>query len=563
LDLRRLRTFAGLTLVALLAAAAPAHAEFTVASLSAAPADPRAAANSDFTIAFRLGGNEQIKDLDLDLPPGVVGNPNNTGSRCSEVAFNDDACPVDSAVGTTTVESTATVALAGVPITASGTIYNLEPRAGEPARLGIVVRPAEGFLDRIYLQSPVSARTTKGDVGLRSTLRDMPRDSKGVPIRIDAISLTLNGAASNGPFMRNPTSCDPATTRISATSYDATNATGSGGFTPTDCASVLFAPRLGAIGGGKGNTGRRAHPGLTTTVAQEATEGSARSVTVKLPPLLAPDLTVLQLCEPDQAVAHTCPATSKVGEAQAFTPLLASPLTGGVFITRNPVGLPQLTVDLQGLLAVQLTGDVALVGGIATTFSGIPDVPLSQFVLRFNGGPGGLIQTSADLCTAKDLNLTGTFAAYSGKTTTTQTPLRVEGCGPAMVVGARALAGRKPVVSVNVTRHATGEKLTGVELTLPRGLKLDRRALARGMKVTAGGRSVGSGHIKASGRKITIALPAGTTADSLRIALRGGAVHADSKLRKRAKRRPNLAFVAVVTDAKGDRVKLTKTIRGR
>jgi hypothetical protein len=560
--LRRLKTFAGLTLVALLTAAAPAHAAFSVDSLSAAPADPRAGAHSDFTIAFRFGGDEQVKDLDLDLPAGVVGDPNATGSKCAEDVFMADACPADSVVGTTAIEATVTVVALPTPITASGTVYNLVPRAGEPARLGIVIAPS-GPLGKIFMQSPVSARTSP-DVGLRSTLRDMPRETLGgASVRTDAISLTLKGTASKGSFMRNPTSCGPATTRISATTYAATTATGSGGFTPTDCAALPFAPRLGATGGGKGNTGRRAHPGLTTTVAQEANEGASRSVQVKLPPQLAPDLTVLQLCEPTDAVNHTCPAASKVGEAQAFTPLLPGPLTGPVHITRNPNGLPTLTVDLQGLLAVQLTGEVTLDGGITTTFNGIPDVPLSLFVLRFSGGPGGLIQTSADLCTATDLNLSGAFTAYSGASTAVTTPLAVEGCGPTLVPTVRGLGGSRPVVAVDVTRHKSGEKLRGIVLTLPGGMKVDKRKLARGLTVTAGKRKVSIRAIKVSGRKLTIAALPGSTAETVRVTLRRGAVVASAKLRRTARQRPSLRFRVDVTDAKGARFVVTEAVNGK
>jgi hypothetical protein len=557
MDLRRLKTFAGLTLLVLLAVAAPARADFSVDAVTAAPADSRAGANSDFTVGFRLGGSEQIKDLDLDLPPGVVGNPNTTGSKCTEAAFTADACPADSTVGSTSIEATALLA----PITASGTIYNLEPHAGEPARLGIVLQPA-GPIGKIFLQSPVSARTTPGDIGLRSTLRDMPKDSAGVPVRVNAVNMTLRGAVSNGAFMRNPTGCDAATTRISATSYDGTTAGGSGGFTPTDCAAVLFAPRLEATGGGKGNTGRRAHPVLTTTVVQGPGEGSARSVQVKLPPQLAPDLTVVGLCEPDQAAAHTCPAQSKVGEAQAVTPLLPTPLSGPVHLTRNPTGLPRLTIDLEGLLAVQLTGDVLLDGGINTTVNGTPDVPLSRFVLRFQGGPGGLIQTSEDLCKARKLDVSGTFNAYSGATRTVSTPLALEGCGPALDAGVRSLGNGRPSVTLRVTRHSTSEKLRGVTFTLPAGLKFDPRALARGASATAGSRKLSLKSLKAKGRTLTIASLPGGSADTVRVVLRRGAVVASAKLRRSARRRPSLTFKAAVVDAKGERVPLTSAVNG-
>src|SRR3954453_23562628 len=87
----------------LLASIAPsAGASFSVDTFGAAPADPRAAAHSNFTVAFDLPGDEKIKDLDLELPPGLVGNPN-AATRCSAAQFGSDNCPASSQVGTTTV----------------------------------------------------------------------------------------------------------------------------------------------------------------------------------------------------------------------------------------------------------------------------------------------------------------------------------------------------------------------------------------------------------------------------------------------------------------------------
>jgi hypothetical protein len=216
---RRAYVLAALLALTLLALASPsAGASFSVDTFSAAPVDPRAAAHSDFTVAFDLPGDEQLKDLDVDLPPGLVGNPN-AAARCSAADFASDSCPAASQVGSTTIEATATIILIPTPITASGDIYNLEPQPGEPARLGIIVRPLVLGLGNIFLQSPVRVRTTS-DFGLTSILRDMPTSSAGIPIKVDSISLTLAAAASGGSFMTNPTSCDAATTRVRATSYD-------------------------------------------------------------------------------------------------------------------------------------------------------------------------------------------------------------------------------------------------------------------------------------------------------------------------------------------------------
>jgi hypothetical protein len=572
MDLRRIITFAGFVLVALLTLAAPASASFSVDSPVAQPVDPRAAAHSDFSLSFDLGGDEKIRDLDLELPPGLLGNPNSTAVRCTEDQLNSDSCPPGSTVGVTTIDADATVVVVPVPITAQGTIYNMQPHAGEPARLGIVVRPLESLgLGKIFLQSPVSVRTAS-DFGLTSILRDMPTTSAGLPIHVTGISMTLNADASKGKFMTNPTSCQAATTRLRATSYDGTVATASSTFTPTACDALAFAPRLGAVAGGAGNTGSGAHPALTATVEQGPDEAATRTVRVELPPQFGVDQARLSnLCDPAQALAHACPEASKIGDAEAITPLLAVPLTGSVYMTANPSGLPRLTADLQGLLALQLTGDVGYGRGIINTFDGIPDVPLSRFVLRFAGGPNGALVAQSDLCAARGLELTGAFTAHSGATTTVTTPLQLEGCAPsggaatrpALSATVTRLASGQPSIVVKMSRAAGGSKLKAVTVTLPSGLTFDRAAVRRGLSGKAGNKRVSVSGVKVNGRKLTIAKLPSKTADVVRLVLSRGAVRASSKLRKRAKSRPRLAFAARGTDAKGAHFTVKRTVRGR
>ena len=45
--------------------------------------------------------------------------------------------------------------------------------------------------------------------------------------------------------------------------------------------------------------------------------------------------------------------------------------------------LPKLGLDLRGSLPLQLTGTFVLSGGTGVQFSGLPDIPISNFELRF------------------------------------------------------------------------------------------------------------------------------------------------------------------------------------
>src|ERR1700712_3358448 len=92
--------------IAVLWAAPAAQADFSVTDVHAAPASTAAGANSNFTLSFSLPGTEAIKDLDIALPAGLLGNPN-VPARCTQAQFAGEACPATSQVGTQTVNATA------------------------------------------------------------------------------------------------------------------------------------------------------------------------------------------------------------------------------------------------------------------------------------------------------------------------------------------------------------------------------------------------------------------------------------------------------------------------
>jgi hypothetical protein len=79
------------------------------------------------------------KDIAVELPPGLVGNPNAV-PRCSQAVFQSDSdvrCPADSQVGIITYD-TAGQAVEGAPNedAVTSAVYDVEPPAGQPAELG-------------------------------------------------------------------------------------------------------------------------------------------------------------------------------------------------------------------------------------------------------------------------------------------------------------------------------------------------------------------------------------------------------------------------------------------
>jgi hypothetical protein len=108
------------------------------------------------------------------------------------------------------------------------------------------------------------------------------------------------------------------------------------------------------------------------------------------------------ICTRVEEAREACPAASVYGWARAFTPLLSSPLEGPVFLRSSKNPLPDLAASLRGGgvgIRVELDGRIdSYKSGLRGTFTGIPDAPVSRFVLTLRGGKRGLLQNAADLC---------------------------------------------------------------------------------------------------------------------------------------------------------------------
>jgi hypothetical protein len=106
---RRMLALLVLATGALLAAvgstpAAAAPGTFGIASFTTSSSASQAGAHADFSTSFELSadslGNpiDQIKDVQVQLPQGLVGNAHNAPT-CSDEDFEDFSCPTDSQVG--------------------------------------------------------------------------------------------------------------------------------------------------------------------------------------------------------------------------------------------------------------------------------------------------------------------------------------------------------------------------------------------------------------------------------------------------------------------------------
>jgi hypothetical protein len=509
------------------------------------PFAPRLTATSSNTVAgaspkvtmdiARDPGQQLLTGMEISLPAGLVGGVNGIGICAGEAATTGN-CPAESKVGTASTIAGA----GGSPLRLGGTIYLATGDAGAPAALLTVVPARVGPYDfgNVVLKSNIHVRP--GDAGFEVSAPSLPQILGGIPLRLRGLSLTLD----RDGFMRNPTNCAPLQIEARFTSAGGARSSATAPYQSTGCDSLVFAPRLTASAGGKGQTAKLRYPGLTTIISQAPTEGASKSVAVTLPKELSANRDVLgAVCQPQQLEANACPAASRVGEAQANTSLLPLPLTGNVYIVANPAGLPKLAVDLKGLLSLRLIGEVqATTSNITTTFTGIPDVPLTRFALRFFPGPKGMLQNGFDLCTAKKPELGGTFVSHAGTSKSVKTPLVVEGCPPSMTVALRSVARGKPSVRIMVRKPANGNKITQLRLRLPKGMTFSKKQLRKGASVTVGRKRVSSKNIKLVGSKELWITVSGGGADAVRVALSKGLVRSGKSLRKAVRRRPSLSF---------------------
>ena len=403
-----------------------------------------------------------------------------------------------------------------------------------------------------------------GDFGLDTSLKDLPNSTTvaGIATSIDitGVAMTLSGMAGSPPqgFIRNPTSCDLAVTGFDATSYaaPATVVSGQASFTPTNCAALPFTPELTARlkQVGAANQPHEA----STTIAQTIDEAGLDSAQVVLPIGVGANNDALNnKCPRLSFAAGSCPAASIVGTAIAASPLLSEKLAGPVALVEPTApGLPDIGVDLRGPLALKLLGSAGIAAGgrNVVTFAGLPDIPISEFTLTFNGGPGGLIVVSRDICVPPPPVFDATFTSHAGGGTTAAVAGTVEGCGssgtkkPRAKVKLTGTASEKPRLKLKVT--AGSEAVTQAKLKLPKQLTLaGGAAFARGIKAKADGKKLRGSAVKRNKRRLRLR-PGGEGADRVQAKIFGGALVPAGDISRRLK------FPVTVEDAAGAKTKL-------
>ena len=445
---------AALTLVLLAGAPARASATSLITSFSAGvlvnenTANPQtsdyatqAGAHPDvaftkFTLDTSLGSAESVR---VDLPPGLSVNPQAI-PRCSATGTTLNTCPASSRVGTSTVT------IANIPLigkqTVSGAVYNMTPPNGAPADYAFQVTVGALFTIRTDLLGGVRYYPSNGrpaDYGEYFTINPISNLlgtslEKSELIFWGAPEEHNGGGAPNNAFLSNPTTCSgPQTTYISAATY-APVASGTAAFTTpvgaSGCASVPFSPTVSLTP----NTTQRDKPNgiaLDLHVPQNQNPAATatshlREASLTLPSGMSLNPAAgngLQACSDAQFGAGTnaavaCPVASAVGTVEIATPVLASALTGNVYVGEPHEGNPyRVLIDAENTASgviVRLVGSVTadpLTGRLTTTVVSNPQLPFTDLKLSFKSGASALF---ANALTCAVATTTTSLAPYSG-----------------------------------------------------------------------------------------------------------------------------------------------------
>jgi hypothetical protein len=199
------------------------------------------------------------------------------------------------------------------------------------------------------------------------------------------------------------------------------------------------------------------------------------------------------------ATAHpdpsTCPSSSQVGTVTATSPLLPIGMSGNVYVTVSG-GNPGLAIVLLTPFKVVLSGTIALTSPVATTFSSIPDIPLSDLKVTLAGGSNAAFTTS---CSPQTSAITGSFTAWNTKPASIPAPVTVQNC-PTVVtppgpptIGSSSLTGLasgKPKLKFTIKSGVNNApKLKTISLgALNGGLGLSGKAIVTKKKCTGKGK---------------------------------------------------------------------------
>jgi hypothetical protein len=373
--------------------------------MSAGTVNPNAGSYSPFLFRMtRTDDDQEIAQIGTSMPPGLTAriagttfcsdeqieaaaNPLRTGTEERE----NPSCPASSFIGETDVGSGVGVPLSFFP----GRLYLAGPYKGAPLSFVVITPAMPGPYDLGVIVVRTAVYVDPETTEIHVLTDPFPQIYQGIPVRIRDIRLKID----KPNLIKNPTNCHPMAINAHLTGAGAdVNTTADD--TASDLSTTFQVANCFRLVGG---TGRSDHPSLKATLTTRPEDANLRKVSVTLPRSEFLDQGHIRtVCTRVQFRADECPQGSIYGYARAWSPLLDQPVEGPVILRSSDHPLPDLVMELNGVVNVVVVGRIDTVnGGIRTTFEGIPDQPISRFTLTLQGGGKGLLVNSTDLCSTK------------------------------------------------------------------------------------------------------------------------------------------------------------------
>jgi hypothetical protein len=513
-------------------------------------------------LSFSPSGSDSPKDLTIGLPPGLLADASVNGGACLKSSTPSAACQV----GSGTVNATG---LGVLPVTGQ-IAFDLvaPPKPGDLAGLVLMVTLL-GQTSQLGSPGEIAVRpaTDPAGFGLNISFANIPDTyAEGpltVSIQVQSMSTTLSS-------VRMPASCPatPANVTVTTDSYsDPTPHTASAPLQVTGCAALPFTPAFHVTATkDAGDSGTQ----VISDITQPASPAQAtpQSVSLALPgAVLSPNANAVLsgglLCA--NPASGTC---KTIGTATATSPLYPVPLTGTDYLTGTLSAL-KIVIVFPPPFALTLAGAVDVPHN-TTTFTGLPDIPLSDLKVTLAGGKNAAF---AAFCSPASGTASSTLIAQSGARATVSAPFTVAGCSGSQGTtgsspGTKASpTGRAGIVSGAVSGLASGHpslsfkltagknaKLKSFTVKLPRGLSFVRHRVHGRLKllgVALKGAKVKSLSLKHGALLVTLRAPVNT----LSAKIGSPALKESAALRSAAKhhRLKRLQLTVLLTNTAGKR----------
>lgn len=362
------------------------------------PDTTQAAAHPNVSAQFDVVGG-QPKTLQVKFPDGFAASLNAVTPCATATALAGD-CPAASQIGTVQ----ATVDVFGGPETGTGTVYLTDgPTSADAGGMAVKIQFSFGTLI-----TNAGAYLINNGKNQNLDFRDLPSTVGSTSFTIQQLKLNFSGA---NRFLTNSSSCAANSWQSTGTAYDGTPAAAlTVAYQATGCPTVPFAPTVSQT---LSNNAAGSLTGITANVTLPQDNGTIRALRINEPPALGPNFPAFGVnadqC-PTGAIASAgatfdptnCPPQARVGQMTITTPLLVTPLVGDIYlVNKSPLpwfgvkfDQPGISIRLNGITSTPqvdpacdpLTDPMGFCQTqISTSFSGVPDTPVSTVKFDLNG----------------------------------------------------------------------------------------------------------------------------------------------------------------------------------